>query len=157
MHLGETLSTLSALTILLSGIALVTGVVLIRRQQRRAHQWAMLTASALAVVFLVFYLTRMYIGYEKTYVGPDAWRLPYLALLVSHIVLAAANMPLVLMALLNAMRGLRAAGGDVQRAEPAHFARHRAWVRWAVPVWLYVAVTGWVIYLVLGRWGEVIV
>nr|WP_256488244.1 DUF420 domain-containing protein [Deinococcus sp. HSC-46F16] len=149
----------AVITIVLSGIALVVGVVFIRRGNREAHMRAMLTASALATVFLVLYLTRLALGYEKAYAGPDAWRGAYFALLISHIILAAANLPLALGALYNAWKGLQAAGNlgniDVPAARP-YFGRHRAWVRWTVPVWLYVAVTGWIIYLVLGRYGEVI-
>ena len=82
-----------------------------------------------------------------------------LLLLVSHIILAAANLPLALGALWNAYRGLKAAGNLNNIDLPAargYFNKHRAWVRWTVPVWLYVAVTGWIIYLVLHSYGEVI-
>ena len=120
---------------------------------------AMLTASGLATVFLVLYLTRLAMGYEKQYAGPAEWRGPYYVLLISHIILAAANLPLALGALWNAVKGLRAAGNlrniDAPAARP-FFHRHRAWVRWTVPVWLYVAVTGWIIYIVLGRYGTVV-
>jgi putative membrane protein len=149
----------AVVTIVLSGIALVCGVVFIRRGHREAHLRAMATASALATLFLVLYLTRLGLGYEKRYVGPEAWRGAYFALLISHIILAAVNLPLALGALWNAVRGLRAAGhlGNIDApAARGFFNRHRAWVRWTVPVWLYVAVTGWVIYLVLGRYGEVV-
>ena len=149
----------AVITIVLSGIALVFGVLFIRRGNREAHMRAMVLASTLATIFLVLYLTRLGLGYEKKYAGPEAWRLPYFALLISHIILAAANLPLALGALYNAWKGLKAAGnlGRIDTA-PARtfFNRHRAWVRWTVPVWLYVAVTGWIIYLVLGRYGEVI-
>ena len=145
--------------IVLSGLALLAGVYFIRTGNREAHMRAMLTASALATVFLVLYLTRLALGYEKQYVGPDQWRTAYFALLISHIILAAANLPLALGALWHARNGLKAAGNlgniDAPAARP-HFNRHRAWVRWTVPVWLYVAVTGWIIYLVLGRYGEVV-
>ncbi|MDL2343337.1 DUF420 domain-containing protein [Deinococcus sp. MIMF12] len=149
----------AVITIVLSGTALVFGVLFIRRGNREAHMRAMLTASGLAAVFLVLYLTRLALGYEKAYAGPQGWRTAYFALLISHIILAAANLPLALGALWHASRGLRAAGNLGNIGAPAarpHFNRHRAWVRWTVPVWLYVAVTGWIIYLVLGRYGEVV-
>ncbi len=149
----------AVITIILSGIALTVGVFLIRRGNRQAHMRAMVVASGLATLFLVLYLTRLGLGYEKKYVGPDAWRGAYFFLLISHIILAAANLPLALGALYNAWQGLRAAGnlGNIGvPAARASFNRHRAWVRWTVPVWLYVAVTGWIIYLVLGRYGEVV-
>ena len=156
--LAQTINQWAVITIVLSGLALVVGVFLIRSGNREAHMRAMLTASALATIFLVLYLTRLGLGYEKKYVGPDEWRTAYYVLLISHIILATANLPLALGALFNAWKGLKAAGnlGNIDApAARGFFNRHRAWVRWTVPVWLYVAVTGWIIYLVLGRWGEV--
>ncbi|EYB67531.1 hypothetical protein DEIPH_ctg037orf0013 [Deinococcus phoenicis] len=149
----------AVITIVLSGITLVIGVFFIRRGNREAHMRAMLTASALATIFLVLYLTRLGLGYEKKYVGPAEWRGAYYFLLISHIILAAANLPLAVVALWNAWKGLRAAGNLGNIGAPVarrFFDRHRAWVRWTVPVWLYVAVTGWIIYLVLGRYGQVV-
>lgn len=157
--LAETVNQWAVITIVLSGIALVIGVTLIRQGKREAHMRVMLLASALATVFLVLYLTRLGLGYEKKYAGPAGWKGAYFALLISHIILAAANVPLALLALWNGWKGFQAAGKnlgqiDAPAARP-FFDRHRAWVRWTVPVWLYVAVTGWLIYLILGRYGEV--
>ncbi|MGI8747914.1 MAG: DUF420 domain-containing protein, partial [Deinococcus sp.] len=147
--MGEFLATASVITIVLSGLALVTGVALIRLGRRGAHMRAMLTASALATLFLVFYLSKVAIGYTKVWVGPADWRPWYLALLASHTLMAALNLPLAAVALGYAWRGLRAAGSlarvEEVPAAAAAFARHRTWVRWTVPVWLYVAVTGWII------------
>lgn len=156
---AEVVNQWAVITIVLSGLALIVGVAMIRQGKREAHMRAMLLASGLATIFLVLYLTRLGLGYEKKYAGPEEWRLAYFVLLVSHIVLAAANLPLALLALWNAWKGLQAAGNlgniDAPAARP-FFDKHRMWVRWTVPVWLYVAVTGWVIYLILGRYGEVI-
>ena len=156
---AATINQAAVFTIVLSGIALLAGVFFIRSGQRENHMRAMLTASGLATLFLVLYLTRLALGYEKAYAGPDEWRLPYYALLISHIILAAANLPLAVIALGHAYKGLKAAGKlaeiDHIPAARAAFDAHRKWVRWTVPVWLYVAATGWIIYLVLGRWGEV--
>ncbi|MFC4424605.1 DUF420 domain-containing protein [Deinococcus navajonensis] len=155
--MAETINQWAVITIVLSGLALMVGVFLIRGGNREAHMKAMLVATTLATIFLVLYLTRLGLGYEKRYVGP--YRGAYFALLISHIILAAANLPLAAGALWNAWKGLKAAGNLRNIDLPAargFFNRHRAWVRWTVPVWLYVAVTGWVIYLLLGRYGEVI-
>ncbi|GHF46719.1 putative membrane protein [Deinococcus metalli] len=155
--MAETINQWSVITIVLSGVALLVGVYFIRHRNREAHMRAMIVASSLATLFLVLYLTRLGLGYEKKYVGPNHGA--YIALLISHIILAAANLPLALGALFNAYRGLKAAGnlGNIDApGARVYFNRHRAWVRWTVPVWLYVAVTGWIIYLLLGRWGEVI-
>ncbi len=157
--MGEFLATASVITIVLSGIALVTGVVLIRRGNREAHMRAMLTATALATLFLVFYLSKVAIGYTKVWVGPADGRVWYLVLLATHTLMAALNVPLALVALWLALRGRRAAGTLARVHEvpeaAALFARHRAWVRWTVPVWLYVAVTGWIIYVLLEQYGAV--
>ncbi|AWT36727.1 hypothetical protein GCM10008956_33890 [Deinococcus arenae] len=157
--MAETINQWAVITIVLSGLALCVGVYLIKRGLREAHMRAMIVASTLATIFLVLYLTRLGLGYEKKYAGPEAWRTAYFALLISHIILAAANLPLALGALWNAYKGLRAARNLNNVDLPAargYFNKHRAWVRWTVPVWLYVAVTGWIIYLVLHSYGEVI-
>ncbi|ULH16367.1 DUF420 domain-containing protein [Deinococcus sp. KNUC1210] len=157
--MGEFLATASVITIVLSGIALVAGVFLIRSGNREAHMRAMLTATALATLFLVFYLAKVGIGYTKSWVGPAEWRVWYLVLLATHTLMAALNVPLALVALWYARKGVLAAGSLARIREvpaaAAAFARHRAWVRWTVPVWLYVAVTGWIIYVVLENYGAV--
>jgi putative membrane protein len=157
--MGELLATASVITIILSGIALVTGVVLIRRGNREAHMRAMLSATALATVFLVFYLSKVAIGYTKVWVGPPDGRVWYLVLLATHTLMAALNVPLALVALWYALKGRQAAGSLARihevPAAAALFVRHRAWVRWTVPVWLYVAFTGWIIYVLLERFGAV--
>lgn len=155
--MAETINQWAVITIILSGLTLLVGVFFIKNGNREAHMRAMLLASGLATIFLVLYLTRLGLGYEKKYIGPN--KSLYFALLISHIILAAANLPLAFMALLNAWKGLKAAGNlqniDLPTARGL-FNKHRAWVRWTVPVWLYVAVTGWIIYLLLGKYGEVI-
>lgn len=156
--LAETINSLAVLTIVLSGIALVTGVVLIRQGKHEAHKIAMLLASGLATVFLVLYLTRLGMGYEKRYAGPSAWAWAYYALLISHIILAAANLPLAVLSLWHAWQGLQKTTTLhplSAEAQPS-FMQHRRWVRWTVPVWLYVAVTGWIIYVILKQYGETI-
>ncbi|GAA5436340.1 DUF420 domain-containing protein [Deinococcus sp. A31D244] len=157
--MAETINQWAVITIVLSGLALCVGVYLIRRGMREAHMRAMIVATSLATIFLVLYLTRLGLGYEKKYAGPEEWRTAYFVLLISHIILATLNLPLALGALWNAVKGLKAAGnlGNIDApAARGYFNRHRAWVRWTVPVWLYVAVTGWIIYVVLHSYGEVI-
>ena len=138
--MGELLGDIAATLIALSGLAVVVGVVLIKRGDRVWHPRVMLVASALAALFLVFYLLKWGLYGTTRYAGPEEWRSAYYALLISHTILAALNGPLVLWLLYNAFK--------------KRFATHKAWARWTVPVWLYVAVTGWVIDLVLKRYGE---
>lgn len=138
--MGELLGDIAATLIALSGLAVVVGVIFIKRGDRVWHPRVMLLATVLAALFLVFYLLKWGLYGTTRYVGPEEWRGAYYALLISHTILAALNGPLVLWLLYNAFK---------QR-----FAIHKAWARWTVPVWLYVAVTGWVIDLVLKRYGE---
>lgn len=137
--MGETLGTIAASLILLSGILLVIGVVLIKRGNRVWHPRVMLAAATLAVLFLVFYLLKWGLYGTSYYRGPAEWKEAYLALLAGHILLAAANVPLATYVIYNALRG--------------RFERHKRWARITVPVWLFVALSGWVIGLVLRRYG----
>ncbi len=138
--MGELLGDIAAALIGLSGLAVIVGVVLIRRGDRVWHPRVMLLATLLAALFLVFYLLKWGLYGTTRYAGPEEWRGAYYALLASHTLLAAINGPLVLWLLYNAFK---------QR-----FAVHKAWARWTVPIWLYVAITGWVIDQVLKRYGE---
>ena len=126
-------ATLNATTALL----LTTGYLLIRSGRRRAHRAAMLAAFGVSVAFLASYL--WYHAHAGTTRFPGhGWIRPvYFAILLSHTVLAAAIVPL---ALITLARGLR-----------ADFPRHARLARWTLPVWLYVSVTGVVIYVMLYR------
>ena len=135
----ELLSLLAVWTIVFSGLALLVGLFFIRRGDRVNHHRAMLTATVLAALFLVFYLTRWALYGTTAYGGPEAWRGAYYFLLLTHTVLAAVNGPLALYVIWRAFRG--------------EFALHKRWARVLAPIWLYVALTGWVIYLVLKRYG----
>jgi len=134
------LRDIAATLIASSGIAVIIGVVLIRRGNRVWHPRVMLTASSLAGLFLVLYIVRWGLYGTTTYAGPPEWRTAYYVLLVSHTLLAAANGPLVVWLIYNALKG--------------RFQVHKRWARWTVPIWLYVAATGWVIGQVLRRFGE---
>ena len=126
-------ATLNATT----AILLAIGYRLIRRGHRRAHRAVMLSAFGVSVLFLVSYL--WYHAHAGTTRFPGhGWIRPvYFAILLSHTVLAAAIVPLVLVTL---ARGLR-----------ADFPRHARLARWTLPAWLYVSVTGVVIYGMLYR------
>jgi uncharacterized membrane protein YozB (DUF420 family) len=126
-------ATLNATTALL----LTTGYLLIRSGRRRAHRAVMLAAFGVSIAFLASYL--WYHAHAGTTHFPGrGWIRPvYFAILLSHTVLAAAIVPLALVTL---ARGLR-----------ADFPRHARLARWTLPVWLYVSVTGVVIYVMLYR------
>lgn len=120
-----------------SAILLIVGRTLIARKKIAAHRAVMLTAFATSSLFLISYL------YYHAHVGSvhfrgTGWSRPvYFTILTSHTILAAVIVPMVLITLSRALR---------QR-----FDRHRAIARWTFPLWLYVSVTGVVIYLMLYR------
>jgi len=118
-----------------TAILLCTGYFFIRRKKIRAHRLCMLTAFGLSAVFFISYLTYHSLS-QPTPFGGQGWIRPvYYFILISHIVLAAAIVPLVLITLTRALR--------------ERFDRHRRIARWTFPIWLYVAVTGVVVYLML--------
>lgn len=130
--------TLPAVNATLNGTAavlLLSGYTLIRRKQIQAHKRVMLTAFAVSIAFLICYLVyHAQVGsvhYPKT----GAIRVVYYTILFTHTMLAA-TVPVL--AIITLRRGL---GGD--------FVRHRKIARWTFPIWLYVSVTGVIVYLML--------
>ncbi|MDO8835450.1 MAG: DUF420 domain-containing protein [Vicinamibacterales bacterium] len=133
-----TISDLPALNATLNGIAtvlLLAGWWLIKSGRREAHRTAMVAALATSVAFLTSYVIYHAHAGSKAYTGTGPIRLVYFAILISHIILAAAIVPMVLMTVARAFKG--------------DFDRHRNLARWTLPLWLYVSVTGVVIYLML--------
>jgi uncharacterized membrane protein YozB (DUF420 family) len=133
--------SLPAVNATLNGIAavlLAIGYTLIRRKRIDAHRRVMLTAFAVSVVFLVCYLVYHFnagiVYYQKT----GFLRHLYLTILTTHTILAVIT---PVLAIITLRRGLRM---DVQR--------HRAIARWTFPIWMYVSVTGVIVYLMLYRW-----
>jgi putative membrane protein len=129
------LPALNATLNAISAVCLATGYVLIRRGDRVNHQRAMLAALTASALFLVSYVTYHANVGSKPFPGQGTIRLVYFAILITHVVLAAVILP---MALVTASRGLR-----------ARFDRHVRLARWTLPLWMYVSVTGVVIYLML--------
>lgn len=133
-----TASDLPAVNATLNGICavlLVVGKRYIRRGDRQRHRRTMIAAFSVSVLFLISYLTYHAMHGVTTFQGPQWARILYLTILGSHTILAAAVVPL---AIITLTRGL----GD-------RIAKHRAIARWTHPIWLYVSVTGVVVYLML--------
>jgi uncharacterized membrane protein YozB (DUF420 family) len=131
------LPTLNAALNATSAALLVLGWFLIRAGRRDAHRRAMTAALACSALFLVSYLSYHAQVGSVRFRGTGAVRTVYLAILLTHTVLAAAVAPLAVTVFVLARRG--------------RFATHRKLARWALPVWLYVSVTGVVVYLMLYR------
>jgi putative membrane protein len=118
-----------------SAIFLALGFLFIRQKNIRAHKACMLSAFATSMVFLVCYLTYHYFHGTTHFPGRGPVRSFYFGLLGSHTMLAALIVPLALTTLYRAWR--------------KRFQQHRRIARWTLPLWLYVSVTGVVIYWML--------
>jgi len=134
------LPTLNAVLNAASAFLLVAGWALVRRGRRDAHRLAMLGALATSAAFLVSYLVYHFEVGSVRFTGQGAIRAVYFAVLLSHTVLAAAIVPLVLVTVARALRG--------------RFDAHRAVARYALPLWLWVSVSGVVVYWMLYRLEE---
>ena len=120
----------------LSAILLSAGYVFIRRGNKIAHRNCMVSAFVTSTIFLICYLTYHFTVRTITRFREPEWFRPiYLAILISHLILAIVIVPLVLMTL--------------NRALKQRFELHRKIARWTWPLWMYVSVTGVVIYLLL--------
>lgn len=132
------LSHVNAALNALSTVLIVTGYVLIRRRQVGAHMACMLGATIVSAAFLACYLVYHYNVGSVKFTGAGWVRLVYLFILITHIVLAAVVPILV--------------GVTLYRALRRRFDRHRRIARWTLPIWLYVSVTGVIVYLMLYHW-----
>jgi len=118
-----------------AAVLLVWGYILIRRHQKQNHKRVMIAAFITSCLFLVCYLVyHSHVGSVR-FQHPGALRTFYLSLLLTHTMLAVAVPPL---AIITLSRGLS-----------SRFDKHRAIARWTLPIWLYVSVTGVVVYLML--------
>jgi len=129
---------LPALNGVLNGIAaafLIAGYACIKAGRRSAHQKCMMAALVTSALFLTSYVIYHWNAGSRPFPGQGPVRLVYFVILVTHVVLAA-TVPVL--ALLTASRGWR-----------GQFDRHVRIARWTLPIWLYVSVTGVVIYLML--------
>jgi uncharacterized membrane protein YozB (DUF420 family) len=131
------LPTLNALLNAAAAVAMVAGYLAIRRRRVDVHRACMLTAVGVSALFLVSYLVYHAQVGSRAFTGGGWVRTVYFTVLVSHTILAAAIVPLVAT---TVYRGLR-----------AQFARHARVARWTLPLWLYVSVTGVVVYWMLYR------
>lgn len=132
----ETLTTLSTTFILLSGISLLVGWWFIRRKSIDQHRNMMLAASGFAALFLVAYVSRWAMYGSKSFEGTGIWKTIYLSILIPHIILAMAVGPLAIMLIDLALRRKQ-------------YPRHKKLARWVLPIWLFVAASGWAVYYML--------
>ena len=121
----------------ISAMLLTTGYVLVRRGRADLHKRCMLAALSTSALFLISYVVYHLNAGSRPFVGQGPIRFVYFAILITHVILAAVILPL---ALTTATRGLL-----------GQYDRHVRIARWTLPLWLYVSVTGVVIYLMLSR------
>ena len=129
------LATVNASLNAIAAVFLGAGFYFIRRRQIAAHRICMLSAFAVSVVFLVCYLTYHYHVGDVRFQGHGAVRPVYFTILISHIILAVLTVPLAVFTLARALR--------------ARFDAHRRLARWTWPVWMYVSVTGVIVYVMV--------
>lgn len=119
----------------LSAIFLAAGYVFIRRQNKTAHRNCMIAAFVTSTIFLTCYLIYHANAGRTVFQEPQWFRPYYLVLLLTHTVLAVVIVPMILVTMTRALR--------------ERFDAHKQIARWTWPLWMYVSVTGVVIYLLL--------
>ena len=119
----------------LSAVCLVMGIVFIKQGKKEEHKKAMISALMFSTFFLISYLIYHYFHGDSRFMGQGLLRPVYFFILISHIVLTIAGLPLILS---TAYLGLA-----------SQFESHKKWARWTFPIWLYISVTGVMIYIFL--------
>ena len=118
-----------------TAILLVTAVIAIKRKKRALHERLMKTCVALSATFLLLYVLYHMTSDSTSYGGIGPLRYVYFFILITHILLSVGVIPMVLFKYLRAWRG--------------EFERHRALAKYTFPLWLYLAVTGVIVYLMI--------
>ena len=118
-----------------SAVLLISGFIFIRRKQQKSHAKCMIGAVICSILFLISYIT-YHAQAGTTYFRNPPWFRPiYLTLLTTHMILAVAIVPMVIITLSRALR--------------ERFDRHKKIARWTWPIWMYVSITGVIVYLLL--------
>jgi putative membrane protein len=118
-----------------SALLLTIGYIQIKKQRKTAHRNCMIGAFATSTLFLISYLYYHYHAKTTRFVDPQWFRPIYLTILLTHTLLATIIVPMVLVTFYRAIK--------------QQWERHKAIARWTWPIWMYVSVTGVVIYLIL--------
>ena len=131
----STLPLLNALFNSTAAVLLVAGLIFIRRGAVHAHRACMLSAFGISIAFLISYVVyHAHVG-DVRFLGHGLVRPIYFTILISHVALAFVIVPLAIITLRRALSG--------------RFSSHRAIARWTWPIWMYVSVTGVIVYLML--------
>lgn len=121
-------------------LLLSAGYACIRCHREKAHRACMISAFIVSAIFLFFYVLHKVLvqGVHTPFAGNGLWRSIYYGMLISHIILAIAILPLIFTTITLALKGKRS--------------RHKAWARWTFPLWYYVSITGVLVYFFLYQW-----
>lgn len=129
------LPALNATLNAISGVLLATGWVLIKAKRIEQHRLCMIAAVVVSTAFLASYLIYHWQVGSVPFLRQGIVRPIYFTVLITHVILAAATVPLAIVTLTRGLNG--------------RVARHRAIARWTMPIWLYVSVTGVLVYILL--------
>jgi putative membrane protein len=129
------LPSIDALTNGMAAICLIVGYFFITRRNIKAHRRAMITAFVFSSIFLVSYIVNHALHGDTLYQGQGPLRTVYFSILISHIVLCIVGLPMVLITFFFSLTG--------------RFPQHRKIARFTLPIWLYVSVTGVVVFAML--------
>lgn len=127
--------TLNAILNATSGIFLIAGYRFIRRKRIPQHKFCMLAAVTASILFFISYLYYHYHAGSKAFAGQGFIRTVYFVILLSHTILAVVNVPFVIITLTRALK--------------EKFDHHARIARWTFPLWMYVSITGVIVYLML--------
>jgi uncharacterized membrane protein YozB (DUF420 family) len=121
-----------------SAVLLIAGRYMIARGRISAHRACMIAAVVASALFLVCYVYfHAHVG-NILFLGQGVWRTVYFAILIPHVTLAIVIVPMVIITLSRGLRG--------------RYDRHRAIARWTFPLWMYVSITGVIVYFMLYQW-----
>jgi putative membrane protein len=123
-------------------LLLLLSLYFIRQKNIAIHKKLNVITFCLSSVFLVSYITYHWMAQETIYPLTDSLRTPYLVILVSHIILAALVLPVILLSFYYGMKSQEPGGEN-------YIPKHRRLTRWSFPIWLYVTITGVVVYLMI--------
>lgn len=123
-----------------AAVLLVLGMIFIKQDRKQAHGYTMGAAFVVSCIFLVFYVLHKVLmkGVHTPFAGEGMWRTIYYGMLISHIILAIIVPPLAIITMRHALAG--------------RYEKHRRLAKITLPVWLYVSITGVLVYFFLYRW-----
>ena len=137
---AESIPAINALLNSIATVLIISGLVCIKRGNKKAHRSLMTAALAVSVCFLAGYIYHKWsVNWQNRSIGAEGFiRTAYLIMLFTHVLLAIAIVPLVLRVFFLAIRG--------------RYEVHKRWARWTYPIWLYVSVTGVLVYFSIYVW-----